>query len=127
LIDNATFGKGGCPHTLVHYFAMPVAQPALPVQGKLPLTQVRETKGTIKASSTGSQGTHHNPISRLRQTHIFAQFFNDATGFMADNNRHIRRPFASEGVKVTVADCRRCQPDFHFALPRRRELQIFNR
>jgi hypothetical protein len=112
---------------MVYHLATPVTQPALPVEGKVPLTEVRKTKGTIKTSATGSQETHNNAISRLRQTHIVAQFFDHPGGFVTDNNRHITGPFSPESVKVTVADGRGGDPNFHFALLRWVKLQLFNR
>jgi hypothetical protein len=46
---------------------------------------------------------------------------------MAGNKRHMSRPFPSEGVKVTVADCCRSEPNFDLTLLGRINLQVFDR
>jgi hypothetical protein len=112
---------------MMDYLAAPVAQPALPVKGKVPLTEVREPKGAIETSTTGSQEANHNVISGPHKTHVVAQFFNRPSGFMAGDDRDIRRPFAVERVQVTVADGGGRQPDFHLPLLGWINLQIFDR
>src|SRR6266511_4063904 len=87
---------------------------------------MRGSQRTIETASTRSEQRDHDGISRLCERDILAHRVDDSRSFMSSHNREFATPLPTDQMHITMADRGGREADFHFALLRWIDLDLFD-
>src|SRR6266496_3051856 len=87
---------------------------------------MRGSQRTIETASTRSEQRDHDGISRLCERDILAHRVDDSRSFMSSHNREFATPLPTDQMHITMADRGGREADFHFALLRRIDIDLFD-